>query len=442
MALWDLTPADLILTLDHLVTLGEQPEDPHEALIYLEYLKNPPGEESPAPTYPEALRRGQLFYALLLELRQLGRQAPLRHRGFARSLAGLSAGKANLALRAMRERAEMGDGDAALALLQAALELSDEAVIESLTAVLPHLARCQAWLDLYPAQHARRREIVELLAPPAPMPLEVPAAVTPLRQAAPTRSLSVTGLEGPGMLLAVSSAGHLETIKISRDRVEIQPYRLVHLTSPRQIVRSRLSDDLHLLALFTRDGMLELVSRVSGKSLALLPNLDYQCFARTGNQILVGGPYGIYNVRTHKYLSQEPVRALGAGKLVCHPDGRVTLRGQERFHLDPAYSLRLAPDGRTLAVWDSHGEVEIFDLQGELVGRFYCAESSPDLTYDLDSRNLVLLQNGSLRRWALDGTSLPPIGPSPRKTTRSAPAEPLDLNALARHDGFFDRLQR
>lgn len=434
MPLWELPPADLYLMLDHLVTLGEQPTDPHEALVYLEYLKHPPSEEGPSP----------VFHSLLEELRRLGRQAPVRHRGFASTLTTLSPGKSTLAIRAMREQAEMGDGDAALALVRAALETQDEptwlGLLETLPATLPYFERVERLLELY--HGARKNELLQLLAPPPLGPIELPVTSTDIRPA-PRRSLSVTRLEGPGMLLVVSSTNHLETIKVARDLVEIRPYGYRHPSSPRQIARCRLSDDLHLLVLFYTDGTLELISRTSGKSLAHLPNREYQCFARTGNQILVGGRHGIYNVRAHKNISDEPVRAVGPGKLVCHLDGRVTLRGEERFHLDPAYRLRLGPDGRTLAVWDSHGEVEIFDLQGELVGRFYCAEDDPDLTYDLDSKSLVVLQNGVLKRWRLDGGQLPPIAPpAAKKSSRPAQQGPLDLNLLAQHDGFFDRLQR
>jgi len=479
MALWELDPFDLELTLDHLVTLGEQPEDPHEALIYLDYLKNRPPEgqlsQGLGDGYGQALRSDQPLAALILELRTLGRRAPLRHRGFARGLEGLSAGKWALAIRSMKDQAAMGDPDATLALIRAAMETRDEptlaALLEVLAMGLPNLNEAEEFIRLYeqdPIFLERLDEVRRVLLPPLselqvclPSP-PLPPVATPLRTPGGGRnrtrkSLSVTELDGPGTLIVANQTGVVEWIKVASDHVEHLPsgYRYSTYISPigaykgggqcRRIVASRLSDDLSLLVLFYHDNTAELLDRASGQPLGQVKAGSFKCFARIGKQILAGGPQGIINVRTHKLISSQPVRALGPRKLLVHEDGRVTLRGQECFQINPSYHLRLAPDGRSLALWDSYGEVEIFNLDGDLMGRFFAAESAADLSYDLDSRELILMQRGCLKRWGLNGQPLPTLRPHQSETpSRSAPTPndgTLSLEKLAQYDSFFDRLR-
>ncbi|MBT9584895.1 hypothetical protein IV102_16240 [bacterium] len=483
MVLWLQDPSDLVLTLDHLVTLGEHPQDPHEGLLYLEYLKHQPSLEQVEKIghyrYGSAVLAAQAspglrFVALLLELRSLGKETPLRHRRFALILEGLSPGQSTLAIRSMKDQAAMGDGDAARAMVRAAIESHNDqtfaCLCEALQEALPVLKKVEDFLVLYedaPEFAPRLSEFRHIFFPPMAefqsLPPSLPIAAPPAAaRPTPKRRWSVSGLEGPGLLAVASSTGHLELIKISDDSLMQLPagYRYSTYISPpgaykggglsRRIVSSSLSDDLALLALYYHDGTTELLARASGKPVAELPRRDFTCFARRGPRIFVGGPAGLFSLDSHgsrKDLSHEPIRAIGARGLLVHSDGVVTVKGKERFQVDPNYRIRLAPNGSTVAIWDSHGEVEVFDLSGELVGRFYTGEDKPDLSYSLESDELVMAQKNGLKRWSLDGQRLSDLFPTPSEGRQRAERKPLeecsmDLDSLARHDGFFDRLSR
>ena len=481
--LWLQDPSDLVLTLDHLVTLGEHPQDPHEGLLYLEYLKHQPSLEQVEKIglyhYGSAVLAAQAspglhFVALLLELRSLGKETPLRHRGFAQILEGLSAGQSTLAIRSMKDQAAMGDSDAVRAMVRAAIESRNDqsfaCLCEALQEALPVLKKVEDFLVLYedtPEFAPRLAEFRHIFFPPmaefqslAPsLPIAAPpAAVRPT----PKRRWSVSGLEGPGLLAVASSTGHLELLKISDDSLLQLPagYRYSTYISPpgaykggglsRRIVSSSLSDDLTLLALNYHDGSTELLVRASGKPVAELPKRDFTCFARRGSRTYIGGPAGLFSLDSHgnrKNLSDQPIRAIGTRGLLVHSDGVVTVKGKERFQVDPNYHIRLAPNGSSVAIWDSHGEVEIFDLSGELVGRFYSGEDKPDLSYSLESDEIVMVYKNGLKRWSLDGQRLSDLYPPKEGQAQRSDRKPLDkgsmdLDSLARHDSFFDRLSR
>jgi hypothetical protein len=477
-------PADLVLTLDHLVTLGELPEDPHEALVYLEYLKYQPSLEQVQQMshyrYGGAMEASQAspalrFVALLLELRLLGKKTPLRQRGFAQILENLNPGQSNLAIRSMKDQAARGDGDALRAMVRAAMEVSQEqtfaCLCEALREAAPVLQEVEDFLVLYqeePEFRTRLAEFRHIFFPPLLTLHDLSEGET-TQKAAPAapevrakKRWSCSALTGPGCLAVASSSGHLELVRIADDSVLQLPagYRYSTYISPpgsykggglsRRIVASRLSDDLALVALTYHDGSMELLERAHGKPLAQLPDCDYTCFARRGRRVLVGGQSGLFSVDSrgiHRTLTDRGVRAVGAGSLLVDQEGVVTIKGKERFQVDPSYHIRPAPDGSSLTIWDSQGEVEVFDLYGEHLGRFYAGEDNPDLSYSLESDGLVLAHQRGLKRWSLDGKRLNDlvpvqVGQSQRPNQRPLIECAMDLDSLARYDGFFDRLTR